>query len=101
MFPKALETALTSHPLATANALSPKRYQRMASGNCAGHQRIGNLIRSGPISVCRDRFRMMFVMAREIAGQANSKVLCRSEIIRTAGTSGKYVSAGYSFLPDD
>jgi len=40
---------------------------------------------------------MMFVMAREIAGQANSKVLCRSEIIRTAGTSGKYVNAGYSF----
>jgi len=31
---------------------------------------------------------MMFVLAREIAGQA---------IIPTAGTSGKYVNAGYSF----
>jgi hypothetical protein len=49
---------------------------------------------------------MIFVMPQEITAQANSKVLCRGDIMRTAcSKAGKYINAvcmsGYSFLPDD
>jgi hypothetical protein len=49
---------------------------------------------------------MIFVMPQEITGQANSKVLCRGDIMRSARSKPEqYLNAvamsGYSFLPDD